>query len=731
MPQIHWPAKRLWGFSESQKELKRLAHLPWKNFHALLIGIDQYPRGVPSLGGAVRDIMDVKSFLVDAFDVPKRSSLDIRVLKNKMATHDDIIAEISNLRTAGTVKKNDAILIYYAGHGASMPPPEGWPGYGSTAPPEEVEIQCIVASDAAVSKENQKYFVSGVVLDRTLAALLRDLADEKGNNITVILDCCHSGSGTREHRLMRGIEFKDPEGRRITVPADYDRGIWKKFFGRGAVVDYQYRHAGLSSHVLLAACGSKEQAADDFSFTQALLEYLKTASLNALSYTALIRSIDPDSKRLSTWQNPICEGNSKNCILFDLKEINLGRLTFDVVKENGNLTVCAGDILGITRGTEFAVYSSKMFTINSTLLGTFVVTATGGTTSSLQCTEAAFKSVEQNSAVASPAAHCQSQFSVHVADESIRSCVEVAVVEENPEDQYGRPQLSHDASADNTDLILRCSGTDEISFFHPPLSEVGKLGLERLHYTLPLNPSRIRRVLRTAAHFFKYLRHVPQQSLLCSNVEVHLCELEETDRYEKGLTGIRREMRAKPRLNPGKFGELEVKAAKPKAAITTAPAYGIELVNKSGINLFAWAFFFDCSTLEIRQYYEPRVAKGTAMVDPTLPKQDGPEPCEPWPVALNFRNGGGDLLRLQLYDQQSLDVGFLRIFLSTRYLGGGLSSITQTSPFKYVDGLWRGEHKTTRLRGARSPDEQRDGDRLDIWDVITIPLVQRVSNPQS
>jgi hypothetical protein len=143
---------------------------------------------MPSLSGAVRDMRDMKSFLVNAFNVPTGSTLDIRELKDKKATHANIIDELRKLKDDNLVKKNDAILIYYAGHGATMPPPEGWPGYSSTPPmpngwPEDVEIQCIVASDAVVSKQNQKYCVSGVVLDRTLAALLQDLADKRGSNI--------------------------------------------------------------------------------------------------------------------------------------------------------------------------------------------------------------------------------------------------------------------------------------------------------------------------------------------------------------------------------------------------------------------------------------------------------------------------------------------------------------------------------------------------------------------
>jgi hypothetical protein len=54
-------------------------------------------------------------------------------------------------------------------------------------------------------------------------------------------------------------------------------------------------------------------------------------------------------------------------------------------------------------------------------------------------------------------------------------------------------------------------------------------------------------------------------------------------------------------MKPGNLGEIRVKAAEAMTALTTAPAYGIEIVNKGNINLFAWAFFFDCSTLEISE----------------------------------------------------------------------------------------------------------------------------------
>ncbi|PPQ83371.1 hypothetical protein CVT25_003944, partial [Psilocybe cyanescens] len=506
---------------------------------------------------------------------------------------------------------------------------------------------------------------------------------------------------------------------------------------------------------LLLRNRTRKKASNGYSFTQALLDYLGTASLDMLSYGVLMRNINP--KNCLKLQHPIYEGNGKNSIFFDVKAINVGQLTYDVIKENGRLILYDGEILGIIPNTEFAVYTSKMVTINSMLLGNFIVDSVGTTTSSLKCTPAEFELIEHDSAmvtinsmllgnfivdsvgtttsslkctpaefeliehdsaVASSITPSQNKFSVYVANESIHSCVEVAITKENPEDWCRRPQLNTDGPSNNLDLILGLSG-GEVNFFYPPLSKVGTLGLERLHFTFPPDPMLICQVLCSAAHFFMYLNHKPQNSILQSGVEVHLCELEEINGYQVIGGKIRRKMQSKHRLKPNELLGYEVKAAKARASLDMVLAYGIEIINKNmDLDLFAWAFFFDCSTFEIRQYYEPPVVAGKTMVDPTLPSHK--DNREPLPVALNFRNSG-QLFQLQLYDQQLLDVGFLQIFLLTKCLGGGLSSIVQAPLLVHINGSWARFRKSRLYEG---PTKQIERGPSNILDVITIPLVQ-------
>ncbi|KAI0031228.1 peptidase C14, caspase domain-containing protein, partial [Vararia minispora EC-137] len=155
--------------------------------HALLIGINDYPE-FNSLSGAVADVDLVKEFLISSLGVPNDDT-HIRILLNKNATRDRIISSFEELANDSTIKMDDPILIFYAGHGSTLPKPSKWDSNSS-------EIQCLVAHDAGYDNK-ERTWVKGVVPDVTLASLLTTLAKEKGNNITVVLDCCHSGSGAR------------------------------------------------------------------------------------------------------------------------------------------------------------------------------------------------------------------------------------------------------------------------------------------------------------------------------------------------------------------------------------------------------------------------------------------------------------------------------------------------------------------------------------------------------
>jgi len=139
------------------------------------------------------------------------------------------------------IDRGDAMLFYFAGHGSQCDAPAGWTT-------DDGNVETISPHDESNNPDSN---VCGIP-DRTLFALLHQTAEARGNNITTILDCCHSGSGTR------GVTEWKARGHRNPVPihADLDQEILGKFTDRkiNATSPVGFFGSSMSSHVLLAAC---------------------------------------------------------------------------------------------------------------------------------------------------------------------------------------------------------------------------------------------------------------------------------------------------------------------------------------------------------------------------------------------------------------------------------------------------------------------------------------------
>ena len=96
----------------------------YDNSWALIIGIDKY-ENVKNLDYAVEDANSIKNLLVKQFSFP---SENITLLLNKKATYIKIKKALSHVTRQANEK--DRILIFFAGHGATIELPEsGEMGY--------------------------------------------------------------------------------------------------------------------------------------------------------------------------------------------------------------------------------------------------------------------------------------------------------------------------------------------------------------------------------------------------------------------------------------------------------------------------------------------------------------------------------------------------------------------------------------------------------------------------
>lgn len=142
------------------------------SLYALTIGINKYAINKNNLLGCVNDADSVEEFLKNNLKVPDEQIISLR---DEKATRAAIIKAFLQLRDDPRIKKDDSILIFYAGHGSEVAPPDGWEAGGAGS-----QIQALVPHDYNTSDPRNSIHL---IPDRTIGALINSISREKGNNI--------------------------------------------------------------------------------------------------------------------------------------------------------------------------------------------------------------------------------------------------------------------------------------------------------------------------------------------------------------------------------------------------------------------------------------------------------------------------------------------------------------------------------------------------------------------
>ncbi len=156
-----------------------------KTVYALLVGIDEYISPVSPLKGCVNDITAVKEYLEGSIPA---ENLHILTLLNKEATRENVVNGFrEHLCQAGS---EDVAFFYFAGHGAQEEAPkEFW-----HIEPER-KNETIVCYDSRTPNSRD-------LADKEINQLIDEVA-AKNPHITIVMDCCHSGAGSRDPETRR------------------------------------------------------------------------------------------------------------------------------------------------------------------------------------------------------------------------------------------------------------------------------------------------------------------------------------------------------------------------------------------------------------------------------------------------------------------------------------------------------------------------------------------------
>lgn len=312
---------------------------------ALLIGIDNYKSPIPRLYGCVKDVHQIEDYLIKYYGdiaaereiylaadeqggelrIKEYGTLSICTLLNEAATYQHIIKAFRSFLS--TAKTGDAVWFHFSGHGS-----EEW-----TAK-EWLPLEPNGKDQTLVCYTAKPYQESFNLADKEIAVLLSDVATKHAGDdpkkypqLLVSLDCCHSGSGTRDvqkssqfrtrnYKPVRGAQgtkassgSKQVEGR----PFDsYIGGYYKDIMEQGKDLAVP-----LVPHLLMSACNSIQKAGDMPNggvFTNSLLHALES-NPKQLSYADLFlrtRAYSLDLRKEQTPQfEPLGGFNPYKCFL--------------------------------------------------------------------------------------------------------------------------------------------------------------------------------------------------------------------------------------------------------------------------------------------------------------------------------------------------------------------------------------------------------------------------------
>lgn len=655
--------------------------------HALIIGIDTYSfdrTGFSPLRSAVSDAKKFCEWVVKDLKVPRSS---IHMLLDDEATRENIIQALKDLANDELIEHDDPIIFYFAGHGSEAPAPEDW-HWGHT------NIQMIIPWDCRPSVDPNSA-VHGIP-DRTLGHLLTEMANGNNGNTTVIFDCCHSGSGTRSDEGDSQTRGGDYMGK---LPADLDKNILSESSNgnRGVSVPHNFRHHGLRSHILLAACAPHEVAREEKEaghFTRVLLKALSGVSTTEITYEDLLQRMD---KLVN--QTPQCEGPLRSRYLFDKKVPNTKAIHQVVLNRKADeATIGAGAIHGVELGTMFGLWKSQADVQGSPdakveVTATSVVRADKSTVTFRPGPDIVEPMVAQILGVPNP------KLCIYVAPEVKKlECYKIAFSNLNGR---GLPPVTVVDTKHLATIGLYIPDSDACFIGFEMLDPIAKEAIQkqRIRHVIPPDAANLQDAL---SHIAAYYHHKDRVNLRPQAVG----EVNEVEPFSSKFTVdvFVLEWVSRSRQWVPKGHNRNVQGTGVKVTVceqTKDDYYGFTVNNHTDTDVFVYLFYFDSSDFSITEIHKPMAV---AQSDHIAPLEKGSF------LTIGHGKSAVGPQVLEISDPEAdFEMGYLRCFVSATYVD--LSSIVQ------------GVIPTSAARGMRDAPKAS----TPLWDCITVPIIMERS----
>ncbi|BAY22410.1 peptidase C14 caspase catalytic subunit p20 [Calothrix sp. NIES-2100] len=269
---------------------------------ALLVGINEY-QGIPALSGCVNDVQLQQELLIHRFGFNPQ---DILTLTDRKATRKGILTAFEE-HLIKQAKPGDVVVFHFSGHGSRVldRDRDASDGLNSTIVPIDGTLPPGYPEQAGPVQH---------IMGHTLFLLMSAL---KTDNVTVVLDSCHSGGGKRGNFRVRAVE-----GGEKLLPSPEELEYQRQWLGRLGMSPQKFielRRKTVAKGVVIASAKRDQYAADaafdDFyagAFTYLFTQYLWQQPLNESMKSAIAnvgRSTTVFARQTGNFQEPELESN--------------------------------------------------------------------------------------------------------------------------------------------------------------------------------------------------------------------------------------------------------------------------------------------------------------------------------------------------------------------------------------------------------------------------------------
>jgi hypothetical protein len=310
--------------------------------HALLVGINAYPNFGPrqQLSGCLNDVEAMAALLRGSYGFE-----DVVTLVDAGATRDGILTALEAL--GGRVEDDDVVVVHYSGHGSQMTDREGDEPDGKD--------ETLVPHDSGRSPHPNRD-----ITDDEVYAWISGVTG-KTQNLTLVFDCCHSGTITRDV-FGDGSRWVEPDERPVSElpPSPIPEGA------RGTARDTGPSDwLPMGRYVLIAGCADDEssyehETADDGSVVDhGALTYFLTQELArttpGTTYRDVFERVRTRVSAAYPRQHPQLEGTTHR-ELFGVRDFEPMRFVGVTRRKGTAVTLAAGAAHGVVIGSEWDVY---------------------------------------------------------------------------------------------------------------------------------------------------------------------------------------------------------------------------------------------------------------------------------------------------------------------------------------------------------------------------------------